>query len=77
MTCSVDLQSYISAFPTAVATSLFCKVLRLLSSVCTQARMVSSKMKISQAFEKMMGASALIIYVVVQMMRSAKKSFTY
>lgn len=42
--------------------AITCKVLRLLSSVCIQARRVSSVMKISAALLNNTGASALIIF---------------
>ena len=41
-----------------------CKVRRLHSSVCSHARSVSSRIKISTAFATIVGASALIIYVL-------------
>jgi len=50
-----------SLFANALAMSLRCSVLRLFSSACIQARMVSSVMKMSQPFANNIGASALII----------------
>lgn len=54
-------KSKISVPCTASSTSERCSVLRLPSSVWYQERSVSSKMNISHAFAKSIGASALII----------------
>lgn len=55
-------KSNVSHFDIASATSFFCKVLLLFSSVCIQALKVSSWIKSSAAFENKTGASALIIF---------------
>ena len=56
-------KSNISYLLMAIAMSFLCSVLRLFSSVCTQARMVSSLMKISAALANRTGASLLIIWL--------------
>lgn len=51
-----------SDFARAAAMSDRCKVRRLLSSACIQARMVNSVMNTSQPLANRMGASAEIIF---------------
>lgn len=55
-------KSNISLFARAEAISDRCRVRRLFSSACIQARIVSSVMKMSQPFANSIGASAEIIF---------------
>lgn len=54
-------KSNMSDLESAAAISDLCRVRRLLSSACIQARMVNSVMKMSQPLAKRIGASAEII----------------
>lgn len=67
-------KSKTSVLVIAMAMSFLCRVLLLFSSVWVQALIVSSKMNISQALAKMMGASALIIYFSSQRRRGGVRT---